>query len=273
MAEYNSAHTGPEIDAAVSAVKTKQSTWDNKQDKITGKAGQVVGFDASGNPIAQEAPSGGASSWNDLADKPFGETGTVILEEQTLVFNEEVGAFVAELSATLKVGDTISVSYNGTVYECVGANSPNPELPYVLFGNMSLLGGESDTGEPFGLLSVGTTAMIVNADMEAPVVKILFSCIEKLPKRYYDAQVIFYPGADKCLYTDEGRTTKAKMNDVQAAIKKHPILVCSDKECMYLQVVSIVPASLVESGASGLAVFAYYMTTCLCYHTAEYTGS
>lgn len=27
---YNSAHTGPEIDAAVSAVKAKESVWDNK---------------------------------------------------------------------------------------------------------------------------------------------------------------------------------------------------------------------------------------------------
>lgn len=30
MADYNSAHTGPEIDAAVTAVKNKENTWDGK---------------------------------------------------------------------------------------------------------------------------------------------------------------------------------------------------------------------------------------------------
>lgn len=102
MAEYNSAHTGPEIDAAVSAVKTKQSTWDNKQDKITGKAGQVVGFDASGNPIAQEAPSGGASSWNDLKDKP------VILEGgDTLTWDGNTEGLVGSANMFYKVSAVV----------------------------------------------------------------------------------------------------------------------------------------------------------------------
>lgn len=272
MAEYNSAHTGPEIDAAVSAVKTKQSTWDNKQDKITGKAGQVVGFDASGKPVAQEASSGGASSWNDLADKPFGETGTVILEEQTLVFNEEEGAFVAELSATLKVGDTISVSYNGTVYECVGANAPNPELPYAVFGNMAILGGECDTGEPFILLSVGTTAMIVNADMEAPVVKISFLCIEKLPLRFYDRQAVFYGyGSDPYLYTDAKLTTKATKADVVAAAKNMPIVISIGD-------VYFAPAAFVNAEGDYAQVYAGMPSTdkqlsFRLYCTAELTGS
>lgn len=37
---------------------------DEKQDKITGQAGQVVGFDAEGNPVAQEAPDTGVISFN-----------------------------------------------------------------------------------------------------------------------------------------------------------------------------------------------------------------
>lgn len=128
MAEYNSAHTGPEIDAAVSAVKTKQSTWDNKQDKITGKAGQVVGFDASGNPIAQEAPSGGASSWNDLKDKPvvFEPSDTLTWDGNTegLVSVDLSGgagaAFAYRLSesapslAELKMGGASATDNNGT---------------------------------------------------------------------------------------------------------------------------------------------------------------
>ena len=49
------------VDAASTAAANAQTTADGKQAKITGTAGQVVGFDASGNPVAQEAPqaSGG----------------------------------------------------------------------------------------------------------------------------------------------------------------------------------------------------------------------
>lgn len=56
---YNSAYTGQEIDAAIGAVKNKESTWDGKQDKLIGQQGQVVGFDESGNAGAQDAPESG----------------------------------------------------------------------------------------------------------------------------------------------------------------------------------------------------------------------
>lgn len=58
---YNSAYTGQEIDAAIGAVKNKESTWDGKQDKLIGQQGQVVGFDESGNAVAQDAPQSGLS--------------------------------------------------------------------------------------------------------------------------------------------------------------------------------------------------------------------
>lgn len=56
---YNSAYTGPQIDAAVGAVQNKESTWDGKQDKLTGQSGQVVGFDEEGNAVAQTPPETG----------------------------------------------------------------------------------------------------------------------------------------------------------------------------------------------------------------------
>ena len=48
---YNGAYTGQQIDSAIGAVA-------NKQDKLTGVQGQVVGFDESGKAVAQDAPSG-----------------------------------------------------------------------------------------------------------------------------------------------------------------------------------------------------------------------
>jgi hypothetical protein len=56
---YNSAYTGPQVDAAVGAVQNKESTWDGKQDKLTGQSGQVVGFDEEGNAVAQTPPETG----------------------------------------------------------------------------------------------------------------------------------------------------------------------------------------------------------------------
>lgn len=60
MAEqYNGQFTGSEIDGAIQVVRQKEASWDDKQDQITGKKGQIVGFDDAGKPVAQDAPSGG----------------------------------------------------------------------------------------------------------------------------------------------------------------------------------------------------------------------
>lgn len=47
------------------------AAFEEKQDKILGTQGQVVGFDANGNAVAKDAPSGGVSSFN-------GRTGAVL---------------------------------------------------------------------------------------------------------------------------------------------------------------------------------------------------
>ena len=84
---YNSSHTGMQIDAAVGAVIAKEKTWDGKQNALTGKAGQVVGFDADGNPKATDAPSGGMTEAE--ADKKYlslsgGKmTGTINISEES----------------------------------------------------------------------------------------------------------------------------------------------------------------------------------------------
>ena len=56
---YNSSYTGTQIDSAVGSVLNKESTWDGKQNKLTGQQGQVVGFDSTGNAVAQDNPGGG----------------------------------------------------------------------------------------------------------------------------------------------------------------------------------------------------------------------
>lgn len=91
---------------------------------------------------------------------------TVLVEESTVTFSERNGIYKAAVPSTFKatVGETYKVSWDGTVYECTCAivNS----LP--AFGNLSIMGFGSDTGEPF-LIGVfnGERIQIFTADTSA----------------------------------------------------------------------------------------------------------
>ena len=54
---YNSAYTGPQVDEAVGAVRAKASTWDDKQDKLSGTEDQIVGFNSAGEAVPVAAPN------------------------------------------------------------------------------------------------------------------------------------------------------------------------------------------------------------------------
>ena len=79
---------------------------------------------------------------------PTKAMGTVtLLEEQELAFTLTKGKYAATLTNILEIfeGQTYTVKWDGTEYECVGAvfNS----MP--LLGNLSIMGASGDTGEPF----------------------------------------------------------------------------------------------------------------------------
>ena len=79
---------------------------------------------------------------------PTKAMGTVtLLEEQELAFTSTMGKYAATPTNALDivVGQTYTVNWDGTEYECVGAvfNS----LP--ILGNLSVVGAGDDTGEPF----------------------------------------------------------------------------------------------------------------------------
>lgn len=54
---YNSAYTGSQVDAAVGAVRQKETIWDGKQDELTGTEDQLVGFNSAGEAVAVEKPT------------------------------------------------------------------------------------------------------------------------------------------------------------------------------------------------------------------------
>ena len=72
---------------------------------------------------------------------------TTLMEEQELAFTSTMGAYAATPTNAFEiaVGQTYTVKWDGTEYECVGvAFNSIPSL-----GNLSIAGGGSDTGEPF----------------------------------------------------------------------------------------------------------------------------
>ena len=75
---------------------------------------------------------------------------TVLVEESTATFTESGGKYTTNFPSTFEatVGETYSVSWDGTAYECTCVSSNN----MTLIGNLSIAGAGSDTGEPFVMM-------------------------------------------------------------------------------------------------------------------------
>ena len=112
-------------------------------------------------PLIESIEAGGVgvqSDWNQndetapdyIKNRPF-YTGdpveTVLVEESTVTFAENHGLYMGQLPSTFEatVGETYKVSWDGTAYECTCVIVSG--LP--AFGNLSIMGIGSDTGEPF----------------------------------------------------------------------------------------------------------------------------
>ena len=84
---------------------------------------------------------------------------TTLLEEQQVAFTLSNGVYMAQITNAFKIvdGQTYTVNWDGTEYECVGFvfNS------MLALGNLSIIGAGADTGEPFIYLyaAVGAEAL------------------------------------------------------------------------------------------------------------------
>ena len=72
---------------------------------------------------------------------------TVLVEESTVPFAENHGLYIGRFPSTFEatVGDTYKVSWDGSDYECACVDFRDTTA----IGNLSIIGGGSDTGEPF----------------------------------------------------------------------------------------------------------------------------
>ena len=98
------------------------------------------------------APAGGgATSWNDLTDKPFGKEiiKEVVLEETEVVFegSAESNPLEIYLDLSFEPGETMVVEFDGTRYE--RTNTDEYTSFYKGNGSIQMPGVLEDTGEPF----------------------------------------------------------------------------------------------------------------------------
>ena len=123
-------------------------------------------------PLVEAIESGVQPDWNQNDDtqpdyvknRPF-YTGnpveTVLVEESTVTFAENNGLYMAEIRSTFEatVGETYKVSWDGTTYECTCVDFHN--IPVI--GNLSIVGGGSDTGEPFLMVVPGSGEITIGS--------------------------------------------------------------------------------------------------------------
>lgn len=107
-------------------------------------------------PDRPEKISGGVSSWNDLTDKPFGETTTVkeVLAECQPVYAGD-GMYQAALASApdVVVGEKYIVTYNGVDYPCEAVDGSALNMPgLAAMGDVGGATGGTSTGEPFVVL-------------------------------------------------------------------------------------------------------------------------
>lgn len=116
---YNSSHTGAQIDAAVGAVIEKEATWDGKQNALTGKKGQFVGFTADNTPGAVDAPSGGGGGSRIVMtfDSDFvGQTWTLTGGGETYTGTVDSSKTATVSVLGINTTYTLSAALSGTTY-------------------------------------------------------------------------------------------------------------------------------------------------------------
>ena len=112
---------------------------------------------------------------------------TMLMEEQEVAFTLSNGLYMAQITNAFDVvgGQTYTVNWDGTEYECVG--SVLNSLPMI--GNLSMMGIGDDTGEPFvygynAKQAVGTFITLDTAASHTISVKTMGEVITPIDEKY-----------------------------------------------------------------------------------------
>ena len=145
--------------------------------------------------ISENGSGGGVSSWNDLTDKPFYEE-TVEVFSKSENFSTQAGEFYKvfpfgeDIGVTLKTGETITIEWDGVLYDLEVGN------PVYKIGNESLSGSGGDTGEPFFLNLAESTCYAKEPGIHT--IKTIAKAIKTLDEKYMPSNYIMLNRSMRC---------------------------------------------------------------------------
>lgn len=150
--------------------------------------------DGSGN--------GGVSSWNDLTDKPFGESeNAVLLPPTQFAYDSAFGLFAIPGYIDFVLGKTYTVKWNGVDYETTAVAGAFNGESLVMVGNPAALGG-ANNNLPFAVAclmgSIGAIPLDGSTAVNVGISGYWFAKVPEkyLPKTRYDLQIDELPAPD-----------------------------------------------------------------------------
>lgn len=240
----------------------------------------VTAHDASGQKITGKMVQGGGTSvqtdWNQtdetapdfLKNKPFGDMPVVVVEEQELVYDAEMGGAGAIPINPIQDGENLTVVWDGDTYNLTATFYG--ALGSTLFGNLALAELGEDTGEPFlGIFSQGMLAFIYS-DQANHTLEISKTAIVQIPAKYINKGIIFYVSADEYVYTDSLCQNRATQNDLLTAINNEGIQLRRVAFSTPVAMMTLLSIFIIKQTTYSLCAFDLIEGKIKTYYSAEY---
>ena len=137
-----------------------------------------------------------------VKNRPFYTGDLVLVEERTVPFVENNGLYFAKFPSStvdVTIGETYTVTWDDTVYECICVSGSRGTT----IGNLFILGAGPDSGEPFLMGLNGNGIQIVTADISAShtfSISATVAPVVKIDEKYLpDALLSFKPAGKSYL--------------------------------------------------------------------------
>lgn len=179
------------------------------------------GLPTGGAPYQQLVTDGeGNAKWT---DRLAYETDPIIAEvfpEQTVAFSLNNSVYMASTSQKhdLAVGNQYTVKWDGTEYECVCSEFNG--MTYI--GNLSILAGIDDTGEPFFIFDSGTLFFATSNTSSEHTVYISTKSVEikKIPDKFVEKDV-FVVNATTAYPSTEIKSADKTYSEILSAARQN----------------------------------------------------
>lgn len=166
---------------------------EKKQDKLTGKKGQLVGFDVDGSPVAQDAPESGVSSFN-------GRTGAI---------EPQIGDYTADMVGAAPQSEIDAINnalHSQPIALCLNANAS---------GNCAIAIGASANASGSNSTALGRSA---NASAESSVA---IGDTSKAIGEYYSTAIGFNSNATDYSVALGGQTSSSNSGAIAVGYFAH----------------------------------------------------